>query len=375
MPESIGIYIHVPFCKVRCAYCDFATDLEKPGNRRDWLNCLLQEITQSPYAPVQVDSVYFGGGTPSLLKPEELQEILKVLGNAFSIAKNAEITLEANPEAVHEESLHNWKELGFSRFSVGIQSLNPKELKTLGRGHLKEENLQAIKSLLSSGVNFNLDLMLGIPHQTEETLAETLKELPLHKIPHISCYLLSVEEEAPWFSAVQEGRIRPADEEATAQMYRNLQKTLPAFGLHQYEISAWARQSRQSRHNLKYWKNQPYLGFGPSAGSYLRQRRIQNQRRLSDWKNQCAGNLPPEFDQTLSSQDTILETIMLHFRLSEGVSVHIFEVWDQKFPELKLRNRRLRLENLKLIELEAGFLRIPEKNFLFANRVYAEFLD
>jgi oxygen-independent coproporphyrinogen-3 oxidase len=373
--KPIGIYIHIPFCIKRCAYCDFSTDLERKDDRNRFLQSLHDEISKSPYIQSAVDSIYFGGGTPSLLSASELRNILEQLKTLFEISSKCEITLEGNPDSLTPLKIDSFMEVGINRFSVGIQTLNEQELNALGRGHLLIENFNTIEALCKAEVRFNIDLMMGIPYQTLASFKSTLALLPIDKISHISAYLLSIEEESPWFEKINDGRIVLPAEGMEGDAYFLLKDFLKENGINQYEISAFSRVNEESIHNLKYWENQNYLGFGPSAGSYINQVRWQNQKSLKLWEEQIKGALEKLHYEEYDSKSAILETIMLEFRKIEGISAKKLKVWAAKHPDLNIDEKIERLLVTKKIEKIDENLRITRESLLFANDVFMEFVE
>jgi len=372
---GIGLYIHVPFCASRCSYCDFATDLEASGGRKLYLQTLRDEIRSYAQRHFYLDSIYFGGGTPSLLTPQELGSTLGEVLSHWSLLEGAEITLEANPEAVSRESLAGWVEAGFNRVSLGVQSFEQDELKTLGRGHLRFQNLRAIEALKKAELRFNLDLMLGIPHQNLASLVRSLDFAVDSGADHLSVYMLSVESGAPWFEAIAQGRVQVASDELVADFYVMTLDRLMRSGLPQYEISAFSRPGEECRHNLKYWRNEDFLGLGPSASSHFKGLRTGNHRSLLDWVAQVKNEKTQDYFEQNHSKNAILETIMLQSRLNEGLFVPKLEFWDRQFPELEIFQRLDQLKMRGLLEDVEMTCRLTRTGLLFANEVFAQFID
>jgi len=372
--KDLGLYLHIPFCRIRCAYCDFATDLEKSGERQLFLDTLKEEIKRLPKSSQPLQSVYFGGGTPSLLEPEEINDILRTVSQNYKVSQYSEISMEANPEGLNESRLEGYLDSGINRISLGIQSLNPQELKMLARGHLLEENIRALEALNKKNVNYNLDLMLGIPKQNETSFLESLTLALSYRPSHVSAYLLSVEEDAPWFKHVQEGKIQVADENLMAELYIQMQSHLKNAGYGQYEVSAFSLPGKECLHNLRYWNHQNWIGAGPSAASWLSPLRWQNPKSLVDWiRCQKFPDAGPEYT-TLSQSDSVLEKIMLQFRLLEGITIQDYTNLNNAHPELELGSRMHRLLQLGLIETTQTHYRIPVSSVLLSNRVFQEYL-
>jgi oxygen-independent coproporphyrinogen III oxidase len=372
---GLGLYIHVPFCASRCAYCDFATDLEAPLQRKLYLETLVDEIRSYEGREFELDSIYFGGGTPSLLKPPELALILKEVISRWPLLEGAEISLEANPETVCKESLSQWMDAGINRISLGVQSFEQSELKALGRSHLLLENTQAIELIAKSALRFNLDLMLGIPHQSLFSLRQSLDFAVGSGAEHLSIYMLSIEPEAPWFDAINKGRIQVASDEMVAEFYNEVLDRLARLGLPQYEISAFSNGGKECRHNLKYWRNEDFLGLGPSAASHFRGLRKGNRRAILDWVSQVKNKKKPDYFEQNHSKNAILETIMLQSRLNEGLFLPKLEIWDRRFPELEIFQRLDHLMGRGLIEIFERTYRLTRMGLLFANEVFEQFID
>ena len=219
--QAIGIYIHVPFCKIRCSYCDFATDLERVGERDQYFKSLEVELNARILrSGLVVDTLYLGGGTPSLLTVTELKRLKELLKRYFDFSGLKEFTIEANPSCVNSAILKEWAKIGINRVSLGVQSFIGSELKVLGRAHLVEDNHIALKALSQSGLRFNADLMIGTPGQTLASVEKNLNTLIDYGVKHISIYMLSVEPDAPWFNSVQNGKIKVCDDEDVAKMYK-----------------------------------------------------------------------------------------------------------------------------------------------------------
>ncbi|PCJ17859.1 MAG: hypothetical protein COB02_12385 [Candidatus Cloacimonadota bacterium] len=373
--EKIGLYIHVPFCIKRCSYCDFATNLERKNDRNNYLFLLKKEILSYSNKKFQIESIYFGGGTPSLLTSLEIKEILSWIKDLFTLNKICEITLEGNPDSLTPVKIKAFIEVGINRFSVGIQTLNEEELIFLGRGHLVEENYKTIEALCMEQVAFNIDLMLGIPKQTLNSFEKTLSLLPIDKISHVSAYILSVEEEAPWYDKIKRGEIVLPPEEVEAEAYFLLKDYLEGHGIFQYEISAYARKGSESLHNLKYWENQNYIGVGPSAGSFFNKVRWQNQKSLKLWEMQLNDEIGKLHYEEYSPKSAILETIMLEFRKICGIEEQKLLNWDRNYPDLNLKEKIERLLKKKHIEKKNGYLKISRNSLLFANEVFLEFIE
>lgn len=266
-----GLYFHIPFCAKKCPYCDFYSVPYSKETVSRYVGAILRNIGHYPITH-KVDSVYFGGGTPSLLSPAQVAEILDACAGAYAIAEDAEITLEYNPTRKGEDYLRAIRSAGVNRLSVGTQSFSDAQLRLLGRTHTAEDNRRAVDAAQAAGfTNLSCDLMLATPDQTEDLLAETLAALTQLPITHVSAYMLQIEEGTP-LSRDAALLSRCPDDDATGDRYLQAVRILEAAGLRQYEVSSFARPGHESRHNLKYWRGEPYLGIGAGAHSCLNER-------------------------------------------------------------------------------------------------------
>lgn len=309
MAGVIGVYVHLPFCRVHCSYCPFAisTDIELQDR---YVEALVREIGQ----PSLFDTVYFGGGTPSRTSIPNLRRIVK----ALNIAPDAEFSLEANPEDVTAEALEAWKDLGVNRLSIGVQSFHDDELKAIGRIHDATGAIEAIELATTSGMRTNLDLILGLPHQTLESFAKTLDQAIALNPGHLSLYMLDLDETTPLQVQVARGRVQVPEDELVADQYKYAIERLEAAGLHQYEISNFARTGEECRHNLRYWTRGEYLGFGLAAHSFLGERRFANTRNIREYI------ADPEhariFEEQLGDDERRRETLFLSLRQTSGIN-------------------------------------------------------
>ena len=310
----LGLYLHLPFCAVHCTYCPFAisTDLSL---QHDYTDALLREIRAA--APAEVDTVYFGGGTPSRTALENLTRIFEAIRERFTIAPDAEITLEGNPEDVSEESVAAWRALGVNRISVGVQSFHDGELSAIGRSHDRQRALDAVRTIVASGARSNLDLILGLPEQTAQSFRETLDTAVDLGAGHLSLYMLDLEERTPLQVQAARGRVTLPEEDLVADLYLEAIERLGAAGLRQYEISNFARRGDESRHNLRYWKRDEYHGFGLGAHSFAGRERYANTRDIRSYIE-----LSPaarDFVEELGPDEVRREEIFLQLRRTSGM--------------------------------------------------------
>lgn len=311
---STGVYVHLPFCRVHCTYCPFAisTDLSEQDRYTD---ALIREIEAGDGATV--DSVYLGGGTPSRTSISNLTRIFDVLRRRFAIGNDAEVSMEANPEDVTPEALAAWRGLGVNRVSIGVQSFHDDELAAIGRVHDRARAIEAVRLASSAGVRTNLDLILGLPHQTPETFRETLDTAVSLGAGHLSLYMLDLEERTPLQVQVTRGRVTIPEDEQVAELYVEAIERLGRAGLRQYEISNFARPGEECRHNLRYWSRESYLGFGLAAHSFAGSQRYANTRDIGRYIE-----LAPDardFSEELGEGEVRREMIFLQLRQTSGL--------------------------------------------------------
>lgn len=361
--EPVGIYLHVPFCRSKCGYCDFYS-LASGEKMEEYGKILLEEISAWEGQGVRADALYVGGGTPSLLPPRLLAQLLERCRAVFSLA--GECTLEANPDSVSLEGLTLLRKAGFNRISFGAQSAVDKELRALGRRHDAAGIFQAVSWAKEAGFSrISLDMMLGIPFQTPESLAQTLDAFTGLGPGHISAYLLKIEEGTPFYRSHTE-RLCP-DEDLTVELYLQTVETLGRKGFGQYEISNFARPGEKSRHNLKYWRCQEYLGFGPAAHSFFQGHRFYHPRGLGAYLAARGKNWIGD-----GSGGSLEERLMLGLRLTEGVDP-IQAGMGPKEARTFLEKVR-RYQQRGLMELADGRPRFTPKGFLVSNAILADLL-
>lgn len=351
-----GLYVHVPFCLSKCPYCDFYSVQFSRTLAEQYSQALIRNIDHYNEC---YDTVYFGGGTPVLLY-NQLGEIMCHL----RLASNAEITVEANPCCVNSEILTKLKNAGINRLSFGIQSMNDNELKALGRRHTAEIAEKAIKQAKQTGFeNISADLMLAIPQQTLDSLAYSIEKLCSFGITHVSAYLLKIEENTPFAAA----NLQLPDEDLTAEMYLKTVELLQKNGLQQYEISNFAQKSCQSRHNLKYWRCEDYLGLGPAAHSYYKGKRFYTERNLESFINS-----PLQLTCMESNSESDFEEFaMLKLRLSEGLTRQEVERFDEDFYAICRRANRL---PDGYVHFDENHVNLTKNGFLVSNEIICKLL-
>ena len=361
--EKLGIYIHIPFCKSKCGYCDFCS--HPPASAQEierYLNALLLHMQDfsAAAADYTVDTVYFGGGTPTLLTAKQLCTLLDCMRDAFALEKSAEITTEANPGTVDRRALRTLRKGGFNRISFGLQSADDAELRALGRIHTAADLARSYDDARRAGFeNINLDLMYGIPQQTRESFRRSLDFVRDLDPEHLSVYGLKIEEGTPFYAA--RDRLPLPDEETEYNMYFDAQRTLTDAGYEHYEISNFARPGFRSRHNLRYWLDEKYLGFGVAAHSYFNNQRyayttdIDAYIREMESPTELASILTECTDIDRFTRET--EYVMLRLRLFDGISLSAYR---QTFGRDFLAKYGKKLERY----LAGGFARAAAVNSL-----------
>jgi oxygen-independent coproporphyrinogen-3 oxidase len=310
----VGLYIHLPFCRVHCTYCPFAvsTDIRLQDQYTD---ALIAEI-EARSDGERVDSIFFGGGTPSRSSRENLLRVVDKLCERFDIDDGSEFSIEANPEDVSEDAVAFWRSLGVNRISIGVQSFHDDELRPLGRVHGRAQALEAVRVTVESGVRTSLDLILGLPRQTAESFEETLKTAIATGAGHVSLYMLDLEEGTALARQVDDERVTLPDDDLVANLYTTAVERFAEAALAQYEISNFARPGEECRHNLRYWRREHYLGFGIGAHSFIGDRRFANTRDIHRY---IAGEREPVFAEVLGEGEVRRETIFLRLRQAEGI--------------------------------------------------------
>ena len=319
-----GLYLHIPFCEKKCSYCDFYS-IESTEHISRFVETLQREIKlrAATYDGTPFTSVFFGGGTPSLLHPDDMEKITGLLRTHYRFTDDCEWTMECNPGTVTLERLEAYRRSGINRLSFGVQSFQASELEFLDRIHDADQAVISMQLARRAGFdNVNMDLMFAVPGQTLETLRENLHRLIDLQPDHISAYSLIYEHGTPLYADLLKGRVTPLPEETDAEMYHLVIETLRRHGYIQYEVSNFARPSRQCRHNLTYWHGEPYLAVGPSAHGFTGTTRYWNFRSLSTWTEQVMkGALPEANHEHLTPSDMLTEHVFLHLR-ADGLNVH-----------------------------------------------------
>ena len=364
--KNIGLYLHIPFCKSKCPYCDFYSFSGKDNEKEEYTQVLKERVLSSiSTLHCKGDTLYFGGGTPSILGAENLATLVNTCKNGF-LTDDAEITVECNPHGLGEDFFKALYNCGVNRISMGLQSAIDFERRILGRLSDRNQVENAVKTAQKVGFeNITLDVMLGIPNQTEKSLAETLDFCISLGVPHISAYMLKLEENTHFYK--NQYKYNFPDDDATADLYLQMCETLEGNGIMQYEISNFAKSGFESKHNLKYWHCDEYLGLGPSAHSFLDGKRFYFNRDFNEFMN---GNSP--VDDGFGGDFT--EYAMLNLRLVEGLNENkVFERFGHSIPKELYEKSKIFIDNGYMIANKNG-LALTRKGFLMSNTILSEIL-
>src|SRR5271163_2629133 len=383
--RPLGIYVQVPFCQTKCTYCNFHTGVVSSARFAPYVDAVCREIREhaalferagatvsQALSTLTVDSVYIGGGTPSLLDPAHIASLLGAMRETFAVSA-PEITLEADPETVEAEKAAAWVAAGVNRVSFGLQSFTDKELIASGRMHRRADIYRAAPILRAAGIrNISFDLIAGLPHQTAASWRQSLDELANLQPQHVSVYLLEIDEGSRLGLEVLQGGSRYSardipSEDDMATFYETAQEHLQATGYHHYEISNWAKPGYESRHNLKYWRREPYLGFGAGAHSFAGGHRWSNAHDAADYvKALEAGRLPIEQHEVLSADRALDEELFLGLRQLDGIDVGKIE----RAYRVQLSARFDPLAKQGLLERQGDVVRLAPAKLSVSNEVF-----
>lgn len=373
--KDIELYIHIPFCAKKCSYCDFLSFPAGMSDQKMYIDALIKEIEYSSDKAQDycVRSVFIGGGTPSLINPQQIEKIMNSVNRLYDVAENAEITIEANPCTINAEKLDVYLTSGINRISIGCQSVNDDNLRLLGRLHDHKTFIEAYKAVKSAGFeNINIDMMYGLPYQTVEEWQYELEEISELDIRHISAYSLILEEETPMYKLKDE--LEFPDEDAVAEMFAGTKRILSANGFQRYEISNYAKSGYESKHNTGYWTGIPYLGLGLGAASYFNDLRWSNTSDIYKYLSLSNGGGIEESIQPLSIKDKQSEFVILGLRLTEGISCSCFS---EKFKEdiFEIYGKEL-TKHIKCGTLvrEDDRIYIPDEYMFVSNSIMADFI-
>lgn len=368
-----GIYIHIPFCKSKCPYCDFYSVCTNDSLKTRYVNALIDEIKTKKafdgiydFSTFKPDTLYLGGGTPSSLPPEALFNIITEAKKAFNLPKDAEITVECNPNSNLEELIPHLKAAGVNRISLGVQSAVDNERKKLGRSANRDRVLEVVKLLKANGItNISLDLMLGIPNQTKDSLKESLDFLLECDVPHISTYILNIEKNTPFYK--MQDKLNLPDEDLVCDLFEFTSSYLKENGFIHYEISNFCKEGFHSRHNTKYWLLEEYLGLGPSAHSFLGGKRYYFESDIESFIN----GKKPIFDCNGGDSE---EYIMLRLRLKSGLNLNELKSLYGESEVKRILSKLDMFINNGLINFNNETISLTEKGFLISNSIISELI-
>jgi oxygen-independent coproporphyrinogen-3 oxidase len=361
-----GLYIHIPFCRKACFYCNFHFSVHT-GAWQEMLQAILREAeTEAPHwSDVRFDSIYFGGGTPSIIPAEALADFIRALKSRFHLAENLEFTLEANPDDVDVQRIALWQEAGVNRVSLGLQSFSDAELTWMNRAHHAAQSEAALNLLLRAGIqSVNVDLIYGGPLLSDEDWVSALHKVFSSGADHLSAYALTLEADTPYKKLVRQGKYAPPDEERQARQFDLLMEAAAAAGWEHYEISNLCKPGSRAKHNSAYWFNKPYLGLGPSAHSYRNQRRMWNVSDNKKYMQQAEAGHWQRSEEFLNETTMLNELLMTRIRLSEGLRL---EEAEQLFPGFSAQNfpamRGFVARGWAVLESDVFRLQAPGRHF------------
>lgn len=346
-----GIYVHIPFCKKACYYCDFhfSTSLKR---KNEMMQAIIQEIKlrKNEWEEEKVTTIYFGGGTPSLLNNEDLQAVFEAINNSYKVEPTAEITLEANPDDLTSEKIKMLTDLPINRLSIGIQSFFDDDLEFMNRAHSALDSKKCLKEALNYFDNISVDLIYGLPNMSNKKWLRNLKQVFDFGIQHISSYALTVERKTALYKFIESGKIPPLNEELALQHFNSLVRVTEKKGYEHYEISNFAKPNYISKHNSSYWLGEKYIGFGPSSHSFDCVNRSWNISNNMQYIKGIQANKLPSKIETLTLNDRFNEAVMMGLRTSWGISFHRIETeFGALYLELLKKNAQPYIEKGMLI--------------------------
>jgi len=375
-----GLYVHVPFCRAICPYCDFYSIVPKSPQTAQFIDSIDNEIknlADSEYSKFKYGSLFFGGGTPSLLLPEQLGQIINLINSGFNIADDAEITIECNPTSLDLEKLNRYKNFGINRISLGAQSFNDNHLKTLGRIHDSDTARKSFENVRAAGFdNLSIDLLYGIPGQSLRDWDIDLNIAIDLGPDHISAYNLIIEPNTPFKELYDKGKLNPPADNVQEKMYQMLSEKLKSAGFHRYEISNFEKRGLESVHNLKYWRYEPYLGLGPSAVSFDGRNRNKNASDLNSYIERMKNkNYMPDETEFIDNSKAVTEKLMMGLRLTEGISIsdlketNDYDILSEKADVIEL------LSGSGMIEINNDRLVIAQKGIYISNSIILKLIS
>lgn len=372
-----GLYIHIPFCVSKCNYCDFNSYKMDKKTKDRYLEDLRIEMSLYKNEAKEITSIFIGGGTPSILTSEEIEQLFKNIRANFNVKENAEITIECNPGTLTLEKLNTMKEVGINRLSIGLQATQNYHLKSIGRIHTYEEFEKNYKQALEVGFkNINIDLMYALPNQKPEEWKETIERIVNLKPSHISAYSLILEEGTKLYDMYENNEFKVTDEDVDIEMYNYTINYLKSNGYIQYEISNYSKEGHECNHNILYWKCEHYIGLGAGASGYILNTRYNNVNSLEDYHEQIILNQKPiEENETLCIEDKIQEKIFMGLRMNEGIKFIDFKKEFKIDFEEKYNKTIKELLKKELIKKDNEGIKLTQKGREISNTVFIEFMD
>ncbi|MBN8046304.1 MULTISPECIES: radical SAM family heme chaperone HemW [Paraclostridium] len=375
----LGLYIHVPFCAQKCYYCDFNSYKINSNQKKEYLINIEREMKfyKDEFKDKCFDTVFFGGGTPSILTVDELQELVNNINENFNIKKDAEITIECNPGTINREKLEAMKKMGINRLSIGLQATQNYHLKSIGRIHTYEEFEKNYYDALDIGFeNINIDLMYALPNQKTQEWKDTLDKIIKLNPSHISAYSLILEEGTKLYYMYQNKEFELLDEDTDINMYNYTIDTLKRHGYNQYEISNYSKEDLECKHNIIYWKCDNYLGLGPGASGFIGDTRYSNIEDICEYNKCIMQNIRPVSEEIeLTKKDKIEEFIFMGLRMNEGINIDIFkERFDTDFYDIyqEVMDKLIKRE---LVRFDGKNISLTQKGREISNSVFIEFLN
>lgn len=374
----LGLYVHIPFCVKKCRYCDFNSFKLNIDEKRKYLNSLKKEMElyKENFKDKNIDSIFIGGGTPSILNEEEIKILFQNIKNNFKIKDGAEITMECNPGTLTLNKLKTMKECGVNRLSIGLQAVQNNHLEYIGRVHTYEEFERNYFQAKEVGFeNINIDLMYALPNQSKEDWKQSLEKVVKLNPTHISAYSLILEENTELFNMYERNEFELLDEDTDIEMYKYTINYLKYHGYDQYEISNYAKKGFECKHNILYWKCENYVGLGVSASGFVNETRYNNFCDLDKYEKIIhSGKKPIEWEEKLSIKDKIEESIFLGLRMNEGIKFKDFyEKYNFNFEE-EYKNEIDKLKKIELININNEGIKLTQRGREISNSVFVEFM-
>lgn len=375
--KKLGLYVHFPFCASKCKYCNFNSYSDKNELQLKYFQALLKELQMYKSDTIEIDTIFIGGGTPSIMFNGCISTLLSEVRKNFKVSENAEITIEANPNSIDKNKTIEWKESGVNRVSIGLQSINSNLLKLLGRPHTKQDYIRAYEDVISAGINnINTDCLIGLPRQKLSDVKKMLAFLVKLKVTHLSVYSLILEEDTPLHKMVTTGQLKLPKEEKTLGMYNYTRKFLKENGFERYEVSNFAFAGYECKHNLHTWQMHEYIGVGAGAYGYIDGVRYGNVEQIEDYISAVStGNKPINLEEKISNTELFEESIMLGLRTKYGVNLkdikekYNIDLYETKKDELAsfLKMGVIEMNNDNLVLTDTGY---PILNKIILELVY-----